>query len=49
MRPICAGCAYNNEARRKVKQMIMGSNKCWSDLTARQKAPFVVQGIEERW
>jgi hypothetical protein len=25
-------------------QMIMGSNKRWSDLTARQKAPFVVRG-----
>jgi hypothetical protein len=45
MRPICAGCAYNNEARRKVMQMIMGSNKRWSDLTARQKVPLVVQEI----
>jgi hypothetical protein len=26
-------------------QMIMGSNKRGSDLTARQKAPFVVQEI----
>jgi hypothetical protein len=26
-------------------QMIMGSNKRWSDLTARQKAPLVVQEI----
>jgi hypothetical protein len=29
-------------------QMIMGSNKRWSDLTARQKAPLVVQEIVQR-
>ena len=26
-------------------RMIMGSNKRWSDLTVRGKAPLVVQGI----
>jgi Phospholipase_D-nuclease N-terminal len=28
-----------------MKMMIMSPNKKWSDLTAREKAPFVLRGI----
>jgi hypothetical protein len=30
---------------RIMKMIVMAPNKKWSDLTAREKAPFVVRGI----
>jgi Phospholipase_D-nuclease N-terminal len=41
-----SGYPYSCEQRRKVLEMIiMPRNKKWRDLTAPQKAPFVLRGI----
>jgi hypothetical protein len=40
-----AGHPYSQVQRRKdIEMIIMTRNKKWSDLTARQKAPFVLRG-----
>ncbi len=31
--------------RKDLQMIIMAPNKKWSDLTARQKAPFVLRGV----
>jgi len=41
-----AGYPYSQSQRRKdIEMIIMRRNKKWSDLTARQKAPFVLREI----